>query len=31
MFSSVQLVDEELLLRPFHLDYASQLFCAVKE
>lgn len=31
MFSSIQLTDEELLLRPFHLDDAPHLFCAVRE
>jgi RimJ/RimL family protein N-acetyltransferase len=31
MLSSIQLVDEELLLRPFHLTDAAQLYCAVKE
>lgn len=31
MLSSIQLVDEELLLRPFRLSDASQLYCAVHE
>jgi len=31
MLSSIRLIDEELLLRPFHLDDTAQLYCAVKE
>ena len=31
MLSSVRLIDEELLLRPFRLDDTAQLYCAVKE
>ena len=31
MLSSIQLTDEELLLRPFHLNDTAQLYCAVKE
>jgi ribosomal-protein-serine acetyltransferase len=31
MLSSIQLTDEELLLRPFRLDDASALHCAVRE
>ena len=31
MFSSVTLIDEELLLRPFRLSDSQQLYCAVKE
>jgi RimJ/RimL family protein N-acetyltransferase len=31
MFSSIQLTDEELLLRPFRLDDAPHLYCAVQE
>ena len=31
MLSSIQLTDEELLLRPFRLDDASNLYCAVRE
>ena len=31
MLSSIQLIDDDLLLRPFHLDDAPQLYCAVKE
>jgi RimJ/RimL family protein N-acetyltransferase len=31
MPSSIQLTDEELLLRPFHLNDTAQLYCAVKE
>jgi RimJ/RimL family protein N-acetyltransferase len=29
--SSVKLIDEELLLRPFHLDDTHRLYCAVRE
>src|ERR671924_2208656 len=31
MLSSVQLIDGEILLRPFRLDDATQLYCAVLE
>ena len=31
MLSSVQLIDEELLLRPFRLSDSAGLYCAVKE
>lgn len=31
MPSSIQLTDEELVLRPFHLNDTAQLYCAVKE
>src|SRR5574339_1185730 len=31
MFSSIQLVDEELLLRPFRLGDSTQMYCAVRE
>ena len=31
MPSSIQLNDEELVLRPFHLNDTAQLYCAVKE
>jgi len=31
MPSSVRLIDEELLLRPFHLSDSTGLYCAVKE
>jgi ribosomal-protein-serine acetyltransferase len=31
MFSSALLIDEDLLLRPFHLPDSHQLYCAVKE
>ena len=31
MFSSIQLTDEDLLLRPFRLTDSAQLHCAVKE
>jgi ribosomal-protein-serine acetyltransferase len=31
MFSSVRLSDEDILLRPFRLDDATQLYCAVQE
>ena len=31
MLSSIRLTDEELLLRPFHLDDSNQLYCAVYE
>jgi len=31
MLSSIQLVDEELLLRPFRLSDSAQLYCAVRE
>ena len=31
MLSSIQLTDEELLLRPFRLDDAYRLYCAVRE
>jgi RimJ/RimL family protein N-acetyltransferase len=31
MFSSIQLSDEDLLLRPFRPDDAHELYCAVKE
>jgi ribosomal-protein-serine acetyltransferase len=31
MLSSVQLIDEDLILRPFHLGDSQQLYCAVKE
>jgi RimJ/RimL family protein N-acetyltransferase len=31
MLSSIRLIDEELLLRPFHLDDSTGLYCAVKE
>jgi RimJ/RimL family protein N-acetyltransferase len=31
MLSSIQLTDEDLLLRPFRLKDSAQLYCAVKE
>ena len=31
MFSSIQLIAEDIILRPFRLDDANQLYCAVKE
>jgi hypothetical protein len=31
MFSSIHLIDEELLLRPFRIGDSSGLYCAVKE
>jgi RimJ/RimL family protein N-acetyltransferase len=31
MLASIQLIDEELLLRPFRLNDSPQLYCAVKE
>lgn len=31
MFSSIQLIDEELLLRPFGPDDSHELYCAVRE
>ena len=31
MLSSIQLTDEEILLRPFRLDDAAPLYCAVRE
>jgi ribosomal-protein-serine acetyltransferase len=31
MLSSIRLIDEELLLRPFRLDDASQMNCAIRE
>ena len=31
MLSSIRLTDEEILLRPFHLDDAKDLCCAVRE
>jgi RimJ/RimL family protein N-acetyltransferase len=31
MLSSTRLIDEELLLRPFHLDDAPHLCCAIRE
>jgi RimJ/RimL family protein N-acetyltransferase len=31
MLSSIQLIDEDILLRPFRLDDTAQLHCAVKE
>ena len=31
MLSSIQLTDEDLLLRPFRLTDSAQLYCAVKE
>ena len=31
MLSSIRLTDEDLLLRPFRLDDAPQLNCAVRE
>ncbi|HUE99174.1 MAG TPA: GNAT family protein [Anaerolineales bacterium] len=31
MLSSIQLTDEEIVLRPFRLDDSAQLYCAVQE
>ena len=31
MLSSIRLTDEDILLRPFHLDDAHPLYCAVRE
>ena len=31
MLSSLRLIDEDILLRPFRLDDASSLYCAVRE